>query len=85
MHYLHQCKGLLGESGMGVRGEQGPFCAAHPLPEVSILKLIWDTSTDNPESPKRLSLVSIVRAAAVEQHCCLPAAAAIAADWLAKG
>ena len=23
--YLHQCKGVLGESGMGVRGEQGPF------------------------------------------------------------
>lgn len=80
--YLHQCKGLLGESGMGVRGEQGPFCAAHPLPEVSILKLILDTSTDKPESPDCLSVLSVMRAASAEQPCCLAAVAALAADWL---
>ena len=44
--HLQWCDGVLGESGMGVRGEQGPLCPLHLLPEVRILKLILDTSGD---------------------------------------
>lgn len=87
--YLHQYKGLLGESGMGVRGEQGPLCPAHPLPEVRILKLILDTSTDKAESPDSLSLLFGLSVSIAEHSCCLPAAAAAAAaaavDWFLRG